>query len=486
MSLHASAQVYFDGQGETVDSLNTPNGQNYLIMSQNQRSIAFTEERGGKSNDASIYSKQIQIIDSVKWQILTFTDFLGEKGMASPIGFTDKGLYYNQVTFDKGMYYGKVMLNSNGKSREVNIPFFKNKSPIQSGCISKDGNYMILSLEANNSRGVEDLYLVKKKSDGNWDRAKNLGFQLNTEFQEITPFLAEDNRTLFFATNRPGGEGSFDLYYSVRQDESWRSWSQPVNLGPQVNSTGAETSFGYQDGAEWAYYISSQDSDGYGDVMRVKFKEEIEEDSVEVEEAALPVAENKPEDLPVTIKIVDAKSGEALPSEMIVGDNKRIGANGLFEIDSLTNEEVEFKSLGYLPKVIVLDNQLNSGVNEIALSSVAKGSVITLDHVLFHRGTANMIDGSEKELNLVVEVLNDNPKIKILLKGHTDNTGDPVKNVQLSEARVKSVKEYILSQGISAFRVRGKGYGGNQPIASNATEETRKLNRRVEFEVIDD
>ncbi len=484
ITLHVSAQVAFNGRGETVDSLNTPNGQNYLIMSPNQKSIAFTEERGGSSNDASIYTSQNRMIDSELWQILTFTDYLGDKGMMSPIGFTDDGFYYSQVTFDKGMYYGNVMLISNGKSREVDIPFFKNKAPIQSGCISKDGNYMILSIEANNSRGVEDLYVVKKKPDGSWDRAKNLGFQLNTAFQEVTPFLAEDNRTLFFATNRPGGEGSFDLYYTIRQDESWRSWSQPVNLGPQVNSSGAETSFGYQDGAEWAYYISSQDSDGYGDVMRVKFKEEIEEDTTKVE--APVVVEIIPENQPIILKIVDSKSGEALPAEMILGEDKRIGANGLFEIDSLTNEEVEFKSPGYLPKVILLDSLLKPGENEVALSSVAKGSVITLDHVLFHRGTANMIEGSEKELNLVVEVMNDNPNIKILLKGHTDNTGDPVKNVQLSEARVKSVKEYILSQGISAFRVSGKGFGGNQPIASNETEETRKLNRRVEFEVIDD
>ena len=82
--------------------------------------------------------------------------------------------------------------------------------------------------------------------------------------------------------------------------------------------------------------------------------------------------------------------------------------------------------------------------------------------------------------------MNDNTNIKILLKGHTDNTGDPVKNIQLSEARVKTVKAYILSQGINAFRVSGKGFGGNQPIASNDSEDTRKLNRRVEFEVIED
>lgn len=486
VSLHSIAQVAFEGNGQTVDSLNTPNGQNYLVLNPRERTIAFTEEKGGTPNTEDLYSSGESAIDSENWQVLTLTDWLGEKGMVSPIGFTPDGMYFSQVTFDKGMYYGKVMLLANGKVEEVAIPFFKNKSPIQSGCVSKDGRYMILSLEANNTYGVEDLYIVKKKADGSWDRAKNLGFQLNTEFQEITPFLAEDNRTLFFATNGRGGQGSFDLFYTVRQDESWRSWSEPVNLGPQVNTTGAESSFGFIDGEEWAYYVSSQDSDGYGDIMRIQFKEDIEEDTTEIEEPVIAVASEPVSPTSIMLKVVDSESGEALPSEMILGTNKRIGPNGLFEIDSLTGVEVEIKSLGYLPKVIVLDNQLTLGENVIALSSVAKGSVITLDHVLFHRGTANMVEGSEKELDLVVEVLNDNPKIKILLKGHTDNTGDPVKNVQLSEARVRSVKAYILSQGINAFRVSGKGYGGNQPIASNETEETRKLNRRVEFEVIAD
>ncbi|MEP1033730.1 OmpA family protein [Ekhidna sp.] len=487
LSLASVAQVAFEGKGETVDSINTSNGQNYLVLSPHDRSIAFTEERGGAPNSTELYTSQQQTIGGESRSILIFSDWLGEKGMLSPIGFTSDGLYYSQVTFDKGMFYGKVKYITDGKDKDVEIPFLKNKSPIQSGCLSKDGQYMILSLEANNSYGVEDLYIVKKKVDGSWDRAKNLGFQLNTEFQEVTPFLAEDNRTLFFATNGRGGQGGFDLFYTVRQDESWRNWSEPVNLGTQINTTGAETSFAYIDGEEWAYYVSSQDSDGYGDIMRIKFKEEIEEDTTEVVESVL-VKEDVKIETPISIvlRVVDAKSGEKLPAEMIFGDSKRIGPNGLFEIDSLTGDEVELKSPGYLPTVIMLDEQLQPGENMIKLSSVAKGSIITLDHVLFHRGTAEMVEGSEKELNLVVEVLNDNPNIKILLKGHTDNTGDPVKNVQLSDARVKTVKAYILSQGINAFRVTGKGYGGNEPIASNETEESRKLNRRVEFEVVDD
>lgn len=486
LSQFLNAQVAFEGTGMKVDSLNTPNGQNYLVLNPFRKGMAFTEEMSGSPTSALIYFSGDRTFDGEKWEVLTFPDWLGEKGMLSPIGFTPFGVFYSEVTFDKGMYYGKVIFISKDDMYEVGIPHLKNKAPVQSGCLSKDGRYMILSMESNNTYGVEDLYVVKKNQDGTWDRAKNLGFQLNSEFQEVTPFLAEDNRTLFFATNGRGGQGSFDLFYTVRQDDSWRSWSEPVNLGSQINTSGSETSFSYIDGAEWAYYVSSQDSDGYGDIMKIKFKEEIEADTAKMEESIM-VAEEKPEEpRSLLLKIVDAKTGESIPAEMILAEEKRIGANGLFQIDSLSGDEVEIKSAGYLPKMIMLDEQLKVGENIVSLSSVAKGSVITLDHVLFHRGTPNMIEGSEKELNLVVEVMNDNPNIKILLKGHTDNTGDPVRNVQLSEARVRSVKEYIIAQGISPYRVTGRGYGGNEPIASNETEETRKLNRRVEFEVVED
>lgn len=499
LSQFTHAQIAFEEAGITVDSLNTPNGQNYLVINPYQHGMAFTEERGGSPQTDESYRSETITIENQQWEVLIFSDWLGEKGMMSPIGFTPFGVYFSQVIFDKGMYYGRVMFSSKGKAQEVDIPFFRNKAPLQSGCLSKDGKYMILSMESNNTYGVEDLYVVKQKPDGTWDRAKNLGYQLNTEFQEVTPFLAEDNRTLFFATNGRGGEGSFDLFYTVRQDESWRNWSKPVNLGPKVNTSGAETSFGYLDGSKWAYYVSSKDSDGYGEIMRVKFKEDIEEDTsqVAVSQSLIEVNDsigvNLDKDL-FTLQVIDASSGIPIPAELVAPLGTWSSDSGVFELSpgdmfSLgmdANSEVEFKSPRHLPKLVTFGEKLKLGKHIIKLSSVAKGNVITLDHVLFHRGTANMVDGSEKELDLVVEVMNDNPDIKILLKGHTDNTGDPVKNVQLSEARVKTVKEYIINQGISPYRVRGKGYGGNQPLYSNETEETRKLNRRVEFEVVED
>lgn len=479
-------QISFDGNPILVDSLSSPNGQNYLIVDHSSNRIAFTEEvSGAGSGQLEISTKSIAL-EGATWEVVVLPDFLGKKGMISPLGFTSSGLLVNKVDFGKGVYTGQIQLISQDELLSgIEIPFFKNRGPIQSGCISADGNFLIISMESNNSYGVEDLYVSKRNADGAWGSLKNLGYQINTDFQEITPFLAADNRTLIFATNGRGGKGSFDLFSTTRLDNSWRNWSVPKSLGDQINTSGSETSFSFQDGGKWAWFVSSQDSDGYGEILRIKIKEEIDADTTSVQEVLMAEVTLQAVEV-IKLKIVDAFTNASIGATLINGIDTINNVNGLFTVDSLNSEEIEIKAPGYLPKMVMLDEQLRVGENVIALSSIAVGNTIALENVLFRRGTADMVEGSGKELDLVVEVMNDNPNIKILLKGHTDNTGDPVLNVKLSEERVKSVKEYLISRGISPYRVTGRGYGGNEPLASNATEESRKLNRRVEFEVLED
>jgi outer membrane protein OmpA-like peptidoglycan-associated protein len=368
----------------------------------------------------------------------------------------------------------------------IDVPFLNSKSAHQSGCISNDGQYMIISMESNYTYGVEDLYMIERKGINKWKSPVNLGSKVNSRFQEITHFLASDNKTLFFATNGRIGEGSFDIYYTQRLDDSWRKWSEPINLGESINSTGSETSFSFLDGDEWAYFVRSQNSDGYGDIVRIKIDSDIEPDTINVEDTTNLEEEVVIElDNSIRLKVVDKVTGFPLWSELIRENEKIINETGDFKIEELTDEEIEIKSQGYLPKLIVLNIDLKVGENVVELEPVTVGNTITLNHVLFYRGVDKMLEESEKELDLVVEMMNDNPQVKILLKGHTDNQGDPVLNVRLSQARAKAVRKYLINQGINAYRMRSIGYGGNAPIASNETEETRKLNRRVEFEVIE-
>ncbi|MBC7425893.1 MAG: OmpA family protein, partial [Bacteroidia bacterium] len=121
---------------------------------------------------------------------------------------------------------------------------------------------------------------------------------------------------------------------------------------------------------------------------------------------------------------------------------------------------------------------------DLYLSPFEIGKTIALNNVFFVRSKAELLPDSFSELDRLVKVLTDNPDLKIELSGHTDNVGDVALNLKLSEDRVVTIKNYLMSKNISAKRLSGKGYGGSKPIANNATEETRKLNRRVEFIII--
>jgi outer membrane protein OmpA-like peptidoglycan-associated protein len=117
------------------------------------------------------------------------------------------------------------------------------------------------------------------------------------------------------------------------------------------------------------------------------------------------------------------------------------------------------------------------------LQPIEVGTTVNLRSVLFEQSKTSLLPESFAELDLIVSFLKDNPSVQIELSGHTDNRGVPFQNVKLSQGRVDTVKEYLISKGIDKKRISGKGYGGNKPIASNTTEETRRLNRRVEFTI---
>jgi outer membrane protein OmpA-like peptidoglycan-associated protein len=147
---------------------------------------------------------------------------------------------------------------------------------------------------------------------------------------------------------------------------------------------------------------------------------------------------------------------------------------------------VDIDAEGYLDeqKMLKTDTLSNSSEVTFSLVRLEKGTTIQLESVLFKRGTADMLESSYEELDRVAGMLKKNPNIEIELSGHTDNTGSSKLNIELSQKRSDTVQDYLINKGVSAKRLKSKGYGGSRPIASNRSEATRKLNRRVEFTII--
>ena len=142
---------------------------------------------------------------------------------------------------------------------------------------------------------------------------------------------------------------------------------------------------------------------------------------------------------------------------------------------------VRVQAPGYFP--VDTNLQVREGVNalNIRLRPLRVGESVRLENVMFRQSTAVLMEESNAALDEVVSLMKENPQMEILLTGHTDNQGNSKANIKLSRERVEAVENYLISRGISEDRIEGKGYGPTRPVASNASEETRKLNRRVEF-----
>lgn len=410
----------------------------------------------------------------------------------------------------------------NGWSRPANIsiPYYQNKSGLLCGTIAQDGSVFVFSADTYGTRGVDDLYVCFNEH-GKWSEPKNLGSTINTQFQELSPALSEDGKTLFFSSNGLKGSGSFDVFSATRLDDTWMNWSTPKNLGPEINSPGRELYYRPTASASAAIFTSTINSDGYGDIKFYRAPEppvvtvkvvDAPKDSV----AADPIVkiskpqvdtvmefvevprETTPELTPANTikvygKVTNAKTGEIIPATIAFVGPAQPGlvaesSDGGYTISIPSTQEytVSIEAKGYvstMEKLNVNTYEMKELEMNFSLQPVALGTTVNLKNVLFVQTKSEILSESYPELDLVVHFLQNNPNVKIELSGHTDNRGVHSDNVKLSLQRVNKVKEYLVSKGIDSKRIAGKGYGGTKPIASNDTEESRKMNRRVEFTI---
>lgn len=382
--------------------------------------------------------------------------------------------------------------------QNITIPYFINRSETLNGFWQESQSVFLFAAESYTTMGAEDIY-VSFNRGGVWSELVNVGKVINTEFQEMSPSLSADGTQLFFASNgRKDGLGSFDIYVSNRLDDTWRSWSEPVNLGAQINSDGRELYYRSFPAQGYSLYTTTRNSDGYGDLRMV-----IEKDSLN-----MPREENRPavvEVIPVAPELIaehltkisgrvtNSKTGEGIPAKLIFRSDSVYtaiaGKDGMFSIGLKPSKaySIEIELEGFVNLAERLDIQAIDVKNlemNFRLQPIEVGAVVNLKSVLFELGTTTLIEDSYSELNGVVDFLKTNPKVEIELEGHTDNRGDAKKNLALSQQRVDKIKSYLVSKGISSKRIKGKGFGGSQPIATNNTEEARKLNRRVEFRIL--
>ncbi len=369
--------------------------------------------------------------------------------------------------------------------QEVLIPDYVNKSEFGEFSLGANNITLILAVQGNETVGDKDLYVSFKAEDGKWSSPLNLGKTINTTGREISPFLAADGQTMFFSTDGRPGYGKTDIFISRRLDDTWTNWSEPYNLGEDINTPDFDAYFTLPASGKHAYFSSRKNTLGEADIFEIELPEQMKPKPVALVSGKVLNAETKtPEEnakvtyynLITGVKLGEAEANPVDGSYKIVlpaGIKYSFMASkvGLFGIsDNVDLSEIkEYKEID----------------NDLLLSPIKKGTVILLKNVFFTTGKTALEDWSFAELNRVVELLNREKTLIVQISGHTDNVGSDSSNQKLSTERANKVREYLLSKGIDEKRITSKGYGASKPIAPNTTDEGKKKNRRVDLLVLE-
>ncbi|AYB30475.1 OmpA family protein [Chryseolinea soli] len=418
-------------------------------------------------------------------------NFVNTIRSVTPDGKSAIMLLGNKYTKNGKMEAGvSISSNVNGqwtKPKALNIDNDYNYNEKANYFLTDNRQTLLMSVEREDTKGSRDLYVSFMKSDSSWTEPKNLGDVVNTANEETAPFLASDDKTLYFSSNGFSGYGGSDIYVSKRLDDTWTNWSEPENLGPEINSPLEDLFFNIPASSEFAYY-SRGVSETNTDIFRVK----------------LPIIKNPEPWITVRGKIVDKTTGQPLGAKIVyerLPDGKGVGIaqsnpeTGEYEIRLPAGHlyGLRAEADGKLSESQNLDTRdikadqviaKDFNLDPIAVATIAENVTIVLNNVFFDFDKATLKSESFPELNRVVTLMTEKPNMQIEISGHTDTSGPEQYNLGLSERRAKAVMKYFSDKGVPKDRMTVLFFGETKPTESNETKEGRKKNRRVEFKIL--
>ncbi len=357
--------------------------------------------------------------------------------------------------------------------------------------LSPTGDELYFASNRPGGSGKTDIWKCKVEiqQDGKlkFSEPVNLGPTINTAEDELSPFIHADNQTLYFSTKGRKGLGGYDVFVSYKTSNG--GWTTPQNLGYPINTCRDELGFVVNANGDKAYFSSNgQEKNGKGrDIYELTLQDGNFRPKKRMKYA--------------TGKIVDAvtqKPIQATIDVFSVESNKMVFRSvsdkqtGDFIACVPENEEygVNVSKKGYMfhsdnfAAKEDLDIKSTSGKNNLGLDKIEVGKKMTLKNIFFDFDKATLKKQSFIELNHVAKFMRENPTVRIQLSGHTDSKGSEEYNMTLSKDRAKAALEYLAKKGVPRQRMEYKGYGKTQPIADNKTEAGRATNRRTEILII--
>jgi len=347
--------------------------------------------------------------------------------------------------------------------------------------ISADGRTLYFVSNRPGGKGGMDIWMSTLDNEGNWSNPVNIE-EINTPYNESSPFIHLDGQTLYFASDGLPGMGGFDLFVTRKGSDG--RWTTPKNLGYPINTRHNEEGMIVNARGDRAFYSSTRGDGQTRNIFTFELYPEVRPHPVSYMRGKIYDERNfRP--LRAHFELIDLSTAE------VVIEAFSDSVTGLFLvcIPSGKDYALNVKSTGYLffsENFTMADGTyLEPFYKDIPLKRIQPGERVILRNIFFEFASAKLLDESIAELQQLVKFLNDNPEVNISITGHTDNIGTQAYNLNLSQNRARAVVEYLLNEGIVPARVSYQGLGFSEPIADNDTEEGRAQNRRTEMLIVE-
>jgi outer membrane protein OmpA-like peptidoglycan-associated protein len=348
--------------------------------------------------------------------------------------------------------------------------------------VSADGRVLYFVSDRKGGKDGYDIWISRRNDDGTWQDAFNAGDSINSDGDEQSPFIHPDNQTLYFSSTGWPGLGRYDIYVSRKNDSN--RWLPPVNIGYPINTWNNEEGLIVNTKGNKAFFSSDRLSGQGRDIFEFELYNDVRPVKVSYMKGKVYDAETL-QRLQARFELIDLNTGD-----LVMESSSEPGTGEfLVCIPASTDYALNVSKKGYLfySDHFSLQTVYESDepyLKDVPLQPIRVGQSIILKNVFYAYNSWELMEQSRIELNKVIQMMKENPSLKIEISGHTDNSGTPEYNLGLSDRRAASVTEYLSTHGVSTERMTARGYGLTRPLATNETEEGRATNRRTELKII--
>lgn len=346
--------------------------------------------------------------------------------------------------------------------------------------ISADGKTLFF---VSNRGGNNDIYISQKQANGEFGMAKKLSGKVNTTYDEFSPFIHPDGKTLYFSSTGYNSMGGYDIFSCTINLETGDVITDPVNVGYPINTADDDIYFVWSADNKRAYFSSIRgNGSGEKDLYMLE-----KEDAMDV---SLLILKGK---------VINCDTKEPVQATISITDNISLEQLGTYTSNSTTGKfilalpggksygiDIDAPGFVFYSKDLVVSKKekYHEMEDTICLHDLKIGTTLTFRNILFENNSAEIVQNNSEGLQTIYNILHTNHHLKLSINVHTDSDGDDQANLKLTEERSKSIKNYLVSKGIDSKRIFYKGSGETKPLVPNDNSENKNLNKRVEVEIL--